>query len=341
MLKYSIRTIESILYVGVDKMKAAFNRYWPIYKNLEEETLQLSKYIQFTDNQLGVYSTHIADLLAICAMEIESLSKELYWENGGEKVYGKNGKERDLFFDVDCVEFLNGLWGICEKELLVSSTKFYFEKPENRKICPLHNANKRGKTKWNKAYQAVKHDRKNSLNQGTIENLISAMGALFILNLYYMDDKIELGTTHTPSKAFDSRMGSEIFSATYTDVTVAVQMDAGMTDNAIPEKLKANLNSSIYIIKYTTSALTNIFNAFEKDSQQLAKDLLESESLIKYYEQHPEEIKNISEENVITLVSRFLGSDYIRNNHSLGRFGQAFMEAKKEAILNKNQPIYG
>ncbi len=27
-----------------------FNNYWPVYKNLEEETLELTKYIHFTDD---------------------------------------------------------------------------------------------------------------------------------------------------------------------------------------------------------------------------------------------------------------------------------------------------
>lgn len=40
---------------------------------------------------------HIADLLVRSAVEIEALSKELYWGNGGTKQYDDNGKERDLF----------------------------------------------------------------------------------------------------------------------------------------------------------------------------------------------------------------------------------------------------
>ena len=53
----------------------AFNHYWPMFKNLEEEVIELTKYVQFTDDQLGVYSIHIADLLVRCAMEIEAISK--------------------------------------------------------------------------------------------------------------------------------------------------------------------------------------------------------------------------------------------------------------------------
>jgi len=106
-------------------MTGNFNHYLPIYKNLEEEVIQLSKYIQINDDQLGVYSMHIADLIVRCAMEIESLSKELYWLNGGQQVFDDDGKERDLYFDTDCMRLLNCLWGICDKEILISSERFY------------------------------------------------------------------------------------------------------------------------------------------------------------------------------------------------------------------------
>lgn len=319
-------------------MKNDFNHYWPVYKNLEEETLQLSKYIQFTDDQLGVYSMHIADLLVRCAMEIEALSKELYWENGGVKVYGKDTKERDLFFDTDCIAFLDGLWGICQKELFVSSTKFYFEKAENRKLCPLHKANKRSGAKWNKAYQAVKHDRKNSLKQGKIEHLISALGALFILNVYYIDEKIELGATNTPSKMFDNRMGSEIFAVTYADTTTNIQIGESMTDSAISDKIREKLKSSICTIKFTGLAWKNINKAIEEDSQKLRQTLLESESFRKYCVENPEKVET---EHLMVLVNKFLGDDYISKNYSYRRFGKALIGAEKEIIINKNRPVYG
>ena len=49
-----------------------FNSYWPVYKNLEDEMLEVAKYNQFDDDQLDVYSMKIADLLVRCAVEIES-----------------------------------------------------------------------------------------------------------------------------------------------------------------------------------------------------------------------------------------------------------------------------
>lgn len=62
---------------------AISNLYWPVYKNLEKELLKLAECVHFADDQLNVYSMHIADLIVRCAVEIESLSKELYCRLGG------------------------------------------------------------------------------------------------------------------------------------------------------------------------------------------------------------------------------------------------------------------
>ena len=60
-----------------------YNLYWSVYKNLEKEFLELTNFIHFSDDQLKVYSMHIADLIVRCSIEIESISKELYFELGG------------------------------------------------------------------------------------------------------------------------------------------------------------------------------------------------------------------------------------------------------------------
>ena len=68
------------------------------YLNLEKEVIEVSKYIFFTDEvlvnsngsikaqscktQLETFSPHIADLLVRCCVQIEAISKELYFDNG-------------------------------------------------------------------------------------------------------------------------------------------------------------------------------------------------------------------------------------------------------------------
>ena len=97
------------------------NLYWNVYKNLEKEFLNLANYIRLTDNQLGVYSMRIANLIIRCAIEIESISKELYYMNGGNReLYNNEGKIRDLYFDTDCLNLLEKKWNISKKIIIVS-----------------------------------------------------------------------------------------------------------------------------------------------------------------------------------------------------------------------------
>lgn len=159
------------------------NLYWPVYKNLEKEFLKLADYIHISDDQTSIYSMHIADLIVRCSVEIEALSKELYSSLGGNMTpTDTNGDVRDLYFDTDCLDLLEQKWHISKKEITVSAINLYLTEEKHRLLLPLHKANKRGTSgsKWKQAYQAVKHDRRNSLKKATIENLLHAMGALYI-----------------------------------------------------------------------------------------------------------------------------------------------------------------
>ncbi len=98
--------------------------------NLEKELIALSNSIMFDDaensHQLDTYSPKILELLLRCAIEIESISKDLYYDNGGEKKFKRNGDEIEPKFDYQCLKFLDDVWQICSKQVLVSSTNFYF-----------------------------------------------------------------------------------------------------------------------------------------------------------------------------------------------------------------------
>lgn len=316
-----------------------FNNFWPIYKNLEEETLQLTKYIQFSDDQLDVYSMHIADLIMRVAVEIEALSKELYKDNYGSDMFDENGKKRNLFFDTDCIKYLNDNWGICNREIMVSCSNFYFTKNENRIIKPLKRANYNGDKSalWNRAYQAVKHDRRNNLMKGNIGNLIKSLGALYILNIYYRDDKFEYGTPLAPDKFFDNRLGSDIFSATFIDASKAL-IGADATDASILDDEKAKLDSALCIIKYTDEAWKNMHKAFEDYNNSLLKDLVESPKFLQQLNAKISGREDNIEKISFSLIKEMQG-DYIKE-HPPRHFGNIFVKSEKEVIVNKKQVIY-
>lgn len=114
------------------------NLYWPVYKNLEKEVIELSNQIHFDDNQLSIYSIKISELLLRCSVEIEAISKNLYFKLGGTQP-----TDRDLYFDTDCLQLLEDNWLLSKKRLLISAPNFYFENDENRILIPLLKANKK------------------------------------------------------------------------------------------------------------------------------------------------------------------------------------------------------
>ena len=182
------------------------NLYWNVYRNLEREILVIADVIHVDDKQIDTYSMKIADLLVRTATEVESISKELYRLNGGPE----SATGRHLYFDSDCINFLNQKWNICKKKVFLVSPYFYLESKENTEYTPLNDADQKGRNPWLNAYQAVKHDRANCLEQGSLRNLLQAMAGLFVLNIYYRDETLPLPKGMLAD--FDSSLSSQLFS---------------------------------------------------------------------------------------------------------------------------------
>lgn len=218
------------------------NLYWPVYKSLEREVLGLSDLVHFDDHQMSVYSVKISELLIRCAVEIESISKDLFIGNGGLVPLG-----RDLYFDTDCLSFLEEKWLLSKKKVMLSSVNFYVRDEVNRVLTPLHKSFKRGTSgsNWKRAYQAVKHERVKSLSKGNVGNLIAALGALYILNLYYKNEVFELNKDSKGS-GFSPNCGSDLFS-------IVVHHWAG-NDLEKGYVKKNDFDEAVYYIRWTQKA---------------------------------------------------------------------------------------
>ena len=104
--------------------------FWQTYLSLEKEFINVSNFIFITDeitthehgkeitqpcnSQLETFSPYIADLLIRCCVQIEAISKELYYDNGGTKQRG----DKNLFFDEDCLKLIDIKWAIHDKRVL-------------------------------------------------------------------------------------------------------------------------------------------------------------------------------------------------------------------------------
>lgn len=264
--------------------------FWQSYLNLEKEILNVSKYIYVTDekqyykdgkvvtesckNQLDVFSPYIADLLVKICVDIEAISKELYFDLGGKKKRG----DKELYFDEDCLKLIDIKYKTHKKIVMITCTQFNLTKEENLIFKPLREAHKRMGVDWNRAYQAVKHDRYYSIGYANMKVLIHAMGALYLLNLYFRNIKVQ--TKYLDTFKVDYSFGSSIFSVKkpkenyVVDVINNCKVEGTMTSEDSP-----------FILKYTDNVYKSVL--YENDAMQ--------KKIMEYFNNQPE----MKEENFI------------------------------------------
>lgn len=172
--------------------------YFQIYEKIEEEVLNLSSSIHFVDDQLEVYSIKIADLIVRCSIEVESLIKDIYDVESGEK-YVNIGES---------LKWLEKHWKISKKTVNVYSN--YFHLSNNYMEFAPFNYEKYSKDDYYSIYNAIKHDRSKNLCKANLYTLFRILGALFILNIYFQDERIYL-EDFSRQKKIDMSRGSKIF----------------------------------------------------------------------------------------------------------------------------------
>lgn len=272
--------------------------FWQSYLNLEKETLNIAKYVYVTDEkqyykdgniisesckiQLDVFSPYIADLLLKICVDIEAISKELYFDLGGKKPRGDN----ELFFDEDCLKLIDMKFKTHKKVVMITCSQFHLVNEENKMFKPLREAHKRKGVDWNRAYQAIKHDRYCSIYQATIRILIHAMGALYLLNLYYRNIKIQ--TKYLDTFKIDYSFGSSIFSVMkpnekyVIDIINNCKVEGLMTSEESPFILKYT-DQSYKAVIYENKALQNriveyFYNQPEIREEEFIKRLNDSKA---------------------------------------------------------------
>lgn len=162
------------------------------YHKLEQELEALSYDIHICDKQLGVYSTHIADMILRTCMDIEAIAKILHSQHEGGELDNK------LRFDYDCLDKLN-----LQKDCTILAMPTQAVTSADIRLCfPFYKDELRGDSsskpnyRWNNAYQSLKHNKTVNLSKyGNIANLFYSMSALFLLNC-------RLSKTYVQSGAF-------------------------------------------------------------------------------------------------------------------------------------------
>lgn len=301
------------------------NLYWPVYQNLEKEFLSICDIIHIDDSQLNVYSMKIAELLIRTVVEIESIAKNLYFSNGGSKP-----DDKDLYFDTDCMAHLVDIWDIDKKVVLVSSPNIFLTEDENRVLTPLHKSNKRGTSSadWCKAYQAVKHNRVRELKRGNLKHYLRALAALYILNLYFKDEKVNF-ITPGKDQFQDFSFGSQIFS-----VLKPNNISSFASDGTYPKG--ADFEKHIYVAIPDNEKYQEIVELINDNNNIVQQTLIDELKM---------GISNGAISPDQDSISKFLAekrpsisNDVFRRGVST--IGEKHMSLKYTAELNKNQSFF-
>lgn len=299
------------------------NLYWSIYKNLENELLSLTNQIHFDDKQLNVYSTKLVDLILRASIEIESISKDIYARNGGNSnPVDEHGNPKTLYFDTDCLEYLNKKWNICDKEISIIATNTYFTNKTNITFQPLKNSNKRGKNTWKIAYQAIKHNREENLLKASLKNCIYAIGALYILNLYFIDKEF---SQNDKLNNFDSQFFAP--SCQY----VSFELPTG--------KVLGDYSKSIFLEAHSNEIFNQAVLEFEKEHNASIEYLVKSNEFQTFMSQNPN--YDMKDKNLLAIANDVGGTEFMRKVYNCtNKKSSQLLCGKLKIFLNKNQKIY-
>ena len=172
--------------------------YFPVYRRIEKEVQELTSAIYFCDDQRGVYSLDVADLIVRCVIEIESLAKDIY----------RLENETEPENPGACLKWMDKKWEISKKKVVIISPYFHFKKMKY--FFPFDYKNK-SEEDYYSIYNAIKHDRVKNIKKATIYALVRSLGALYLLNVYFKNDRLQLQDDYYGAH-IDKTFGSDIFS---------------------------------------------------------------------------------------------------------------------------------
>jgi len=139
------------------------------FLSLEKRFIELSEYIEITEDNFNVYSNYITLLLITTCSEFEVVSKEL------SKIL--NDHPKNIFNIYNCFK-KEGYKNILEESVFLDLYKI--------DIQPFEKWNEENVPFWWEAYNGVKHNRASEYKKGNLKTLIYALSALSIVNHYFI-----------------------------------------------------------------------------------------------------------------------------------------------------------
>jgi hypothetical protein len=145
------------------------NIHWPYYLSIESDVDKLSRYIEFTEDNYSTYSVELVRIfLSICS-EVDVVMKEICAVISPTSTPSSINQYKDII--------KTELPGLITESAISSKFGLCFQpwiKWESGKISP----------DWWVQHNNVKHQRNNYYYQANLRNVLEALAALYIANIY-------------------------------------------------------------------------------------------------------------------------------------------------------------
>ena len=146
----------------------ALNLHWRYFTSLEEDLKVLSRFVELTEDNFGVYSVEIVRLYLSACSEIDAVLKLICAEIASEKKVGN----------------------IIEYQAVISSHHYVFFDQKvtatghGLEFVPWRDWAGGDSPDWWKQHNVVKHNRSENYEKANLGNFLNALSALFVLIFY-------------------------------------------------------------------------------------------------------------------------------------------------------------
>jgi len=155
---------------------------WHTYQYLEKRMLDLSRYVTFDPQNRSTWSESLADLLMLCGSALDTFFRNmLYCPNiQREQSYKKINKTHNKFNILDFINIYEPYY-----ELSQNIVEVPFGLGKNQRFQPFKEFTNGRPPIWWDAYNHIKHDYYESLEEANLGNVLECLGGLLIVHLLH------------------------------------------------------------------------------------------------------------------------------------------------------------
>jgi len=161
-----------------------FGYSWAAYKAIEEDMMRVIEYIPLETRQYDVYSFKLTDIIIRSCSHIDSLFKDILRNrdlsdhpNQQKITKVKESLTKNQMIKIsDYIEIFAEYLNLAPVEVIIRRNN-----DRRRPFKEFENPSDKTPTWW-RAYNDLKHDFYSNIDQGTLENALASLSALFVLN---------------------------------------------------------------------------------------------------------------------------------------------------------------